>query len=220
MASERRARRGKKAKAEIVERPAPRITGLPAGYPVLLDELKRRIRAVQLRAVVSVNHELIALYWHIGKSIVERQRTEGWGKTVVERLSRDLQREFPGVGGFSAQNIWYMRAFYLAWTDDVRNLQQPVGELDVRRLPESVARIPWGHNIQIITKLTEPAVRLWYAQKAVELGWSRAVLVHQIESGLFKRQGKAITKRLSRNSLRWPEAEREAARQGGPNDAY
>jgi predicted nuclease of restriction endonuclease-like (RecB) superfamily len=177
----------------VSERRVARMAGLPAGYPALLDELKRRIRAVQLKAAISVNRELIALYWHIGKSITERQRTEGWGKSVVDRLARDLQSEFPGVSGFSPQNIWYMRAFYLGWTEDVRNLQQPVGELDGQNLPQPVAEIPWGHNIQIITKVKGPAVRLWYAQQALEHGWSRAVLVHQIESDLFKRQGKAVT---------------------------
>jgi len=193
MAPERRARRGKTATSEIVERPAARVAGLPPGYPALLDELKARIRAVQLKAAVSVNRELIALYWHIGKSIAERQRSEGWGKSVVDRLAHDLQREFPGVSGFSPQNIWYMRAFYLGWTDDVRNLQQPVGELDGRNLPQPAAEIPWGHNIQLITKLKDPAVRLWYARQTLEHGWSRAVLVHQIESDLFRRQGKAVT---------------------------
>jgi predicted nuclease of restriction endonuclease-like (RecB) superfamily len=185
--------RGKTAGAGIVQRAVPRVTGLPPGYPALLDELKQRIRAVQLKAAVSVNRELIALYWHIGKSIAERQKSEGWGKSVVDRLAGDLQREFPGVSGFSPQNIWYMRAFYLGWTDDVRNLQQPVGELDGQNLPQPVAEIPWGHNIQLITKLRSPGVRLWYARQTFEHGWSRAVLVHQIESDLFKRQGKAVT---------------------------
>ncbi len=169
------------------------MTGVPAGYPALLDDLKRRIRAAQVKAALSVNRELIALYWHIGKSIVERQKAEGWGKTVVERLATDLQREFPGVGGFSPQNIWYMRAFYLAWTDDLQNLQQLVGDFDGKSLPQPVAGIPWGHNIQLITKLKAPIPRLWYARQTLEHGWSRAVLVHQIESDLFKRQGKAVT---------------------------
>jgi predicted nuclease of restriction endonuclease-like (RecB) superfamily len=164
-----------------------------AGYAALLDELKARIRAAQVKAALSVNRELILLYWDIGKSIVERQRKEGWGKSVVERFARDLQAEFPGISGFSPQNMCYMRAFYLAWTVEVANLQQPVGELDGENLPQAVGEIPWGHNVQLLSKLNDPSKRFWYAQKTIEHGWSRAVLVHQIESSLYERQGKAVT---------------------------
>jgi len=108
------------------ERRVARVAGLPPGYPALLNELKRRIRAVQLKAAVSVNRELIGLYWDIGKTIVERQRSEGWGKSVVDCLAGDLQREFPGMEGFSPSNIWRMRSFYLAWTREV--LAQPARE--------------------------------------------------------------------------------------------
>ena len=88
---------------------------LPVGYANLLTDLKARVRAAQLRAVVSVNRELILLYWDIGKIIAEAQKTKGYGKQVVERLAEDLQKEFPGTAGFSPQNVWFMRSFYLAW---------------------------------------------------------------------------------------------------------
>ena len=88
---------------------------LPAGYAGLLADLKTRVRAAQLRAVVSVNRELILLYWDIGKTIVEAQKLKGYGKQVVERMAGDLQKEFPGMAGFSPQNVWFMRSFYLAW---------------------------------------------------------------------------------------------------------
>lgn len=187
----------------------------PAGYGALLDDLKSRIRAAQVKAALSVNRELIALYWHIGRSIVTRQSAEGWGKGVVERLSADLGREFPGVAGFSTGNIWRMRAFYLAWTDEILArpvrelepeklaqpvredddaiLQQPVGKLDPVILRHPVAQIPWGHNVDLIQKLKDPAIRLWYARQTVAHGWSRAMLTHWIESGLHARQGKAVT---------------------------
>lgn len=187
----------------VSERRVARMAGLPAGYPALLDELKRRIRAVQLKAAVSVNRELIALYWDIGKSIAERQRGEGWGKSVVDRLAKDLERAFPGMEGFSPSNIWRMRSFYLAWTEEVLArparddgdsiLAQPARELDGQSLPQAAAGIPWFHNVVLIEKLKDPAARLWYAWQTLEHGWSRAVLVHQIESGLFTRQGKAVT---------------------------
>jgi predicted nuclease of restriction endonuclease-like (RecB) superfamily len=192
-------------------------TKAPVGYGELLEDLKARIRTAQVRAALSVNRELVALYWHIGKSIVERQRAEGWGKAVVERLSADLQREFPGVAGLSRQNIWKMRAFYLAWTEEVPILSQPVRELgktelaqaaretgkailsrperglDGENLPPIVSEIPWGHNTELIFRVKDPAIRLWYAHQTIANGWSRAMLTHWIESDLYARQGKAVT---------------------------
>jgi len=177
----------------ILQQAVTETSGLPKGYAEFLEDLKTRIRAARIKAALSANRELILLYWDIGKSIVERQRKEGWGRSVVERLARDLQAEFPGISGFSPQNMWYMRAFYLAWTLEVANLQQPVGELDGENLPQAVGEIPWGHNLQLLSKLNDPSRRFWYAQKTIERGWSRAVLVHQIESSLHERQGKAVT---------------------------
>jgi predicted nuclease of restriction endonuclease-like (RecB) superfamily len=178
---------------------------LPVGYANLLADLKARVRAAQLRAVVSVNRELILLYWDIGKIIVEAQKTKGYGKQVVERLAEDLQKEFPGTAGFSPQNVWYMRSFYLAWTKELQKLQQPVGEstskilpqlageLAGSNLPQPVAEIPWGHNLVLLAKLKTPLIRLWYAHKVIERGWSRAVLTHHIETQLHKREGRAVT---------------------------
>jgi predicted nuclease of restriction endonuclease-like (RecB) superfamily len=144
---------------------------LPASYPTLLKEIKSRIHTAQIKAAISVNRELIKLYWHIGKSIVERQRKEGWGKSVVERLSQDIQKAFPGISGFSSQNLWYMRAFYSAWTEAISNLQQPVGELDGKNLPQAVGDLPWGHNLQLLSKLKDPAKRIWYARMVIKHGW-------------------------------------------------
>jgi len=168
-------------------------SALPASYGELLDELKQRIRTARVKAALSVNRELITLHWDIGRLIVTRQREEGWGRSVVERLSRDLRFEFPDLKGYSPQNLWNMRAFYLAWTEEVEELQQTVGEMDGENLPQVVGEIPWGHSLQLISKLEHPLERLWYAQQTIEHGWSRAVLVHQIESDLYERQGKALT---------------------------
>jgi predicted nuclease of restriction endonuclease-like (RecB) superfamily len=178
---------------------------LPTGYADLLTDLKTRVRAAQLRAAVSVNRELILLYWDIGKIIVESQKTKGYGKQVVERLAGDLQKEFPGMAGFSPQNVWFMRSFYLAWSaappklsQAVREsktaiLSQPVRESAPPTLPAPISELPWGHNRLLLTKLETPATRLWYAHKVVEHGWSRAVLTHHIETQLHKREGKAVT---------------------------
>jgi predicted nuclease of restriction endonuclease-like (RecB) superfamily len=177
---------------------------LPAGYTTLLANLKARVHAAQLRAAVSVNRELILLYWDIGKIIVESQKTKGYGKQVVERLADDLQKEFPGMAGLSSLNLWRMRAFYSAYRNPVEILSQAVTESSRRKLsqpvtesasapPEPMTSLPWGHNIVLLHKLESNAPRLWYAHKTIEHGWSRAVLTHHIETQLHKREGKAVT---------------------------
>jgi len=155
------------------------VAELPVDYPELLEDLKTRIRTAQIKATLSVNRELVQLYRSIGESIVQRQQTEGWGTSVVEQLSLDLKHEFPAMTGLSPRNIWRMRAFFLAWSEE--------------NLAQLVAEIPWGHNIILIEKLKDPDRRLWYARQTVDHGWSRAVLAHQIESDLFTRQGGATT---------------------------
>jgi predicted nuclease of restriction endonuclease-like (RecB) superfamily len=137
-------------------------------YRALLTDIKARIRVAQIKASLSVNRELIHLYWDIGELIVSRQRSQGWGKSVVERLAADLRKEFPGIAGFSPQN----RAI----------LQRAVGEFGGSSPPAAVAQIPWGQNIELITKLKSPLQRLWYAQHTTANGWSRPMLVHWIES--------------------------------------
>lgn len=166
---------------------------LPLDYAAFLESLKSRIRQAQTKAMLSVNRELIELYWDIGRRIVERQEKERWGKSVVDRLASDLQKAFPGVKGFSPRNVWRMRTFYLAYTKEVANLSQAVAEMDGKNLPQAVAEIPWGHNVWLLEKVKNPVQRLWYAAKVLEHGWSRAVLTVQIESNLHGRQGKAVT---------------------------
>ena len=169
------------------------VANLPPGYGPFLEELKARIQAARVKAALSVNRELIALYWYVGKSIVERQRAAGWGKAIVERLAADLQKAFPGMEGFSPRNVWRMRAFYQAWTEEVKKLPRSVAEADGQNLPQPVAEIPWGHNVWLLEKVKDPAERLWYVRHALLHGWSRPVLVHQIETDLYRRQGKAVT---------------------------
>ncbi len=150
------------------------------GYDEFLRELKSRIRSAQVRAALAVNSELVLLYWQIGRDILNRQKNEGWGAKVIEKLAVDLRAEFTEMKGFSRANLMYMRSFAAAWdTEEI-----------VQRL---VGQIPWGQNITIITMLKNRIEREWYARKIIEHGWSRPVLVHQIESGLIHRQGKAVT---------------------------
>jgi len=186
---------------------------IPAGYGALLEELKTKIRAARIKLAYAANRGLITLYWNIGRSIVERQKTEGWGRSVVVRLGQDLQKEFPGQKGFSPWNIWRMRSFYLAWDEappilarsvpeigiplspvtESIILPRPVGELLDPNLPQAVAEITWGQNIDLIHKLKNSKDRLWYARQALENAWTRDLLVYHIKSGLHKRQGNALT---------------------------
>lgn len=166
---------------------------LPTDYQAFLEDLKKRIRSAQVRAGLAASRELILLYWDLGKAIHEQQNKKGWGSSTIERLSQDLQNAFPGIQGFSPRNIWRMRAFYRAYTGDIESLPQPVAELDGKNLPQAVAEIPWGHNVVLMEKVKDPVERLWYIQKTIENGWSRNILIHQIEANLFRRQGKALT---------------------------
>ena len=149
-------------------------------YFVLLEDLKQRIRQAQVKAAIAVNRELVSLYWQIGQDILNRQEVKGWGSKVIDRLAKDLKREFPGVKGFSSRNLKYMRAFAKAYPGE-QIVQHPA------------AQIPWFHNCTLLDKVKEPTERLWYIQKTIENGWSRNVLVLQIESSLYKRQGGAVT---------------------------
>jgi predicted nuclease of restriction endonuclease-like (RecB) superfamily len=149
-------------------------------YAEFLREIKERIRSTQVRAALNVNRELVLLYWQLGREILTRQQKDGWGAKVIERLSRDLRAAFPEMKGLSRTNLLYMQAFARAYPDEAI-VQQLVGQ------------IPWGHNVRILDALDDPIRREWYIRQTIQNGWSRNVLVHQIESRLFERQGKAVT---------------------------
>ena len=153
---------------------------VPVGYDQLVQDLKTRIREAQVRASLAVNRELVMLYWNIGRAILEEQQRHGWGAKVIDRLAADLRREFPNMSGFSPRNLKYMRRFAEQWPDDAI-------------VQEALAQITWYHNIALLEKLESNDLRLWYARKTVNNGWSRNVLVLQIESGLHKRLGQAPT---------------------------
>jgi len=169
---------------------------IPSDYAEWLADLKARIHQAQQRATLSVNRELIAFYWQLGKDILARQSTQGWGAKVIERLSRDLRTAFPEMKGFSRANLLYMRAFAEAWPD-AAIVQQAVGQL------------PWGHNIVLLTRLKTPEWRLAYAQKVIEHGWSRNVLDLHIETRRLEREGQAITN----FALRLPQPQSDLARE-------
>jgi len=148
-------------------------------YAQLLNDLKARIQAARTRAALAVNKELIALYWDMGKMIVERQQQHGWGDAVIDRLSQDLRREFPDNKGFSRSNLFYMRQFYLTYKDANEFVQQLAGQ------------IPWWHNVVIFSRVKDLKAREYYLQASIENGWSRNVLVHQIETDVYARHALA-----------------------------
>ena len=158
----------------------PDIVPLPPDYADWLAELKSRIHAAQQRASLSVNRELVLLYWHIGRDILQRQSRDGWGSKVIDRLSQDLRNAFPDMKGFSPRNLKYMRAFADAWPD-------------AAIVQEVLAQLPWYHQIALLDKLRTAEQRHWYAAKAIKHHWSRNVLVLQIESRLLERSGQAVT---------------------------
>ena len=164
----------------MTDAPPPSFTEPPTGYADWLSDLKTRIHSAQQRAALAVNRELVLLYWQIGRDILARQASQGWGAKVIERLAHDLRAAFPDMKGFSRANLMYMRAFAEAWPDSAI-VQQAVGQL------------PWGHNLVLLSKLKEPQQRLAYARRAIEHGWSRNVLNIHIETCTVEREGKALT---------------------------
>ena len=144
-------------------------------YITALQTLKEKIRTAQIKASLSVNSEMIQLYWEIGKTIVENQSKQGWGTKVIDTLSKDLQNAFPNMNGFSVRNLKYMRLFYETYQGFVI-------------VQAALAQLPWYHNIALLEKLSSNDERLWYAQQTIENGWSRGILVMQIEGDLYHRQ--------------------------------
>ncbi len=153
---------------------------LPTEYPTFLQSIKTQVQQAQLQAALSVNKELILLYWRIGKEILERQSQQGWGTKVIDQLANDLHSAFPQMKGLSPRNLKYMRALASAYPY-------------VAFVQQVVAQIPWGHHTVLLDKVEDPKQREWYIQQTIQNGWSRNILAHQIDSGLYNRQGKAIT---------------------------
>lgn len=164
------------------------MTVVSSEYKHWIGELKQRIRQSQIKAAVRVNTELLQLYWELGKDIVEKQLDSFWGSGFFNQLSKDLKTEFPRMSGFSPTNLKYMKRFYLFYNQDDTIRQQVADELE-----PVIFRIPWFHQVYIISKCSTIAEALFYVNHTIEYGWSRAVLEHQIDLKLYEREGKAIT---------------------------
>ncbi|MFZ3170218.1 MAG: PDDEXK nuclease domain-containing protein [Candidatus Methanoperedens sp.] len=147
---------------------------IPKDYTVLLNDIKQRVRSAQYEALKAVNKELISLYWDIGRIIVERQKEESWGKSVVEQLAKDLQVEFPGISGFSSQNLWRMKQFYQAYALNTK-------------LSPMVREIGWTHNIIILMNCKDDLEREFYIRMTRKFGWTKNVLTLQIENQAYEK---------------------------------
>jgi predicted nuclease of restriction endonuclease-like (RecB) superfamily len=143
-------------------------------YAILLGDVKQRIRSAQYEALKAVNKELIALYWDIGRLIVERQQGETWGKSIVEQLAKDLQAEFPGISGFSASNMWRMRLFYENYKEN-------------QKLAPLVREIGWTHNVVIMERCKDDLQCEFYIRMTNKFGWTKNVLIHQIDNQTYEK---------------------------------
>lgn len=209
-------------------------TPIAPDYTGFLAEVKGRIQTARLQAGRAVNRELVMLYWDIGRGIVEKQQTAGWGEAVVERLAADLRAEFPDMRGFSADNVWRMRQFYAdhstpefleqavpelkrhagkpyleqlvqesgrktagqfleqpvpesGGSTELSILGQAVPEILSQAVRELVSRVPWGHHVELMKKVKDPAARLYYLRATAQFGWSRSVLLNQIKGQAYER---------------------------------
>lgn len=149
-----------------------------------VNELKDIIQKTQIKASISVNKELLGLYWTIGKSISEKVEKANWGSSIVEELSTDLKNELPNQKGFSRSNLFSMKKWFEFYSKS---------EIDIVKIQQLVGRIPWGHNVVIISKSKSVEEAIFYSRKTIENNWSRSVLLHQIELDFYERKGKAIT---------------------------
>jgi predicted nuclease of restriction endonuclease-like (RecB) superfamily len=149
-------------------------------YSKFLADLKERVALSRYKAALSLNRELILLYHHIGTQILEAQGNQGWGAKIIDRLSKDLVSEFPEIKGFSVRNLKYMRKFAEEYPDS-------------QFVQEVLAQLTWYHNVTLLDKISDKQIRLFYVKHAIEHGWSRNIMVMQMELSLHKQQGQATT---------------------------
>lgn len=150
-------------------------------YRAFIQDIKQRIQSAQIKAAISLNQELLHLYWDLASRIIAKQQKASWGDGFLLQMSKDLKAEFPDMKGFSKRNLEAMRQWYSFWS-----VEPPIAQ-------QLVAKIPWGHNLMIIGKTKNVQEALFYVQKTIQNNWSRTVLTHQIEGQLYQREGKAIT---------------------------
>ena len=164
------------------------VITLPTDYGDWLTSLKQRIQGARQRALLAANDEQIRLYYDIGREILDRQKRQGWGAKVIERLAADLRAAFPDMRGFSVRNMLYMRLF-AEQCPSLQFVQQTAALIG----QQTAAQLPWFHIVILLTKLKSPELRDWYARQALEQSWPRGTLAAQIKNQLHLRQGAAVT---------------------------
>ena len=165
-----------------------------------VSQLKKDIRSTQVKAAIKVNTELLRLYWRMGADICEKQKSAIWGDGWLKELSRELMVEFPNMKGFSHRNLKYIRQWYEFYNQQLIIGQQLVAQLrnDERQQPVATISedvffsVPWGHHLYIISQCKDVARAVFYLNKTVENGWSRAVLLNFLDTNLYERQGKSV----------------------------
>lgn len=175
---DRRKRMGKD-KDGVIFPVAPNLSEMSDSYLDFIEEVKKEIQKQRISVVLNANSSMICLYWNIGRAILQKQKEEGWGTKVIDRMAKDLKEAFPDMSGFSPRNIKYMRKFTECWPD-------------FEIVQQLVAQIPWRTNRMLLDKLDTKDERIWYAHKTIENGWSSNVLELQIQSGLMERTGKSV----------------------------
>ena len=188
------------------------LTIIDKDYTRWVEDLSVRYLQSQIKAAVRVNQELLKYYWELGRDIEEMHVEERWGQSVIKNLSVDLQLKNPNSTGLSRTNIYYAKKFYLLYSQYLKVVPQVVGQLEngkaqqavkdspeivpqpVGQLEEMLFSIPWGHHRYLIDRYgTEPAKAFFYVKKTMQEGWSRDVLLNFMDSGLYEREGKALT---------------------------
>ena len=163
-----------KGKSNSLVGHARKSTAKKSDYEKLFTEIKSRIRLAQYSALKAVNNELISLYWDIGRLIVSRQKGDTWGKAIVEKLAHDLRKELPGISGFSASNLWRAKLFYQHYARSTK-------------LAPVVREIAWTHNIIILERCRDDLEREFYIRMTKKYGWSKNVLIHQIDNQSYEK---------------------------------
>lgn len=158
---------------------APNLSEMSDAYLKFIEEVKAEIQRQRISVVLNANSSMICLYWNIGRAILKKQEEEGWGAKVIDRMAKDIKGAFPEMSGFSPRNIKYMRKFAESWPD-------------FEIVQRVVAQIPWRTNRMLLDKLDSMESRIWYANKAIENGWSSNVLDLQIQGGLMERSGRSV----------------------------
>ncbi len=176
-----------------------------AEYGLWLDEIKNRFNQARLKATIVVNAEKLRWNWELGRDLVIKKAEEHWGAGVVEQLSLDLRASFPDEKGFGASNLWYMKKWYGFYSEKLHQVggelrkflcgpnEEPNTQADGMEFPELFAMIPWRHHVEIITRCDTIEQALFYINKTIENGFSRAELINCIKANLFLAQGGAVT---------------------------